>query len=113
MQMRAPRRRIPHDPPRRRNPHGRQTRAPAFRRRPFASGRPGHYNQASFSPPQHRPNVFSPPAVTMDWTRALFEAIDDAVFIHDADGNILDANPAACRRLGYTRDELLRLNTRD
>jgi PAS domain S-box-containing protein len=49
----------------------------------------------------------------MDWTRALFEAIDDAVFVHDADGNILDANPAACRRLGYTRDELLRLNTRD
>lgn len=48
-----------------------------------------------------------------DWTRVLFEAIDDAVFVHDEAGNILEANPAACRRLGYTRDELLRLNTRD
>src|SRR5216110_1933058 len=47
------------------------------------------------------------------WTRALFEAIDDAVFVHDDEGNILEANPAACRRLGYTRDELLRLKTRD
>ena len=47
------------------------------------------------------------------WTRALFEAIDDAVFVHDEHGNILEANPAACRRLGYTREELLRLNTRD
>jgi PAS domain S-box-containing protein len=45
--------------------------------------------------------------------RALFDGIDDAVFVHDADGRILDANPAACRRLGYTRDEFLRLSTRD
>ena len=33
--------------------------------------------------------------------------------MHDEAGNILDANPAACRRLGYTREELLKLNTRD
>ena len=45
--------------------------------------------------------------------RALFEGIDDSVFVHDMDGKILDANPAACRRLGYSRDEFLRLNTRD
>jgi PAS domain S-box-containing protein len=44
--------------------------------------------------------------------RALFEAIDDAVFVHDLDGRILDANPAACRRLGYTREEILGLTTR-
>src|SRR5688572_16951244 len=30
------------------------------------------------------------PTLASDWTRALFEAIDDAVFVHDADGNILD-----------------------
>jgi PAS domain S-box-containing protein len=47
------------------------------------------------------------------WTRALFDAIDDAVIVHDDQGRILEANPAACRRLGYTRDELLRLTTRD
>lgn len=50
---------------------------------------------------------------TSSWTRVLFEAIDDAVFIHDAEGNILDANSAASRRLGYAPEELLRLNTRD
>jgi PAS domain S-box-containing protein len=45
--------------------------------------------------------------------RDLFEAIDDAVFVHDLKGRIIDANPAACRRLGYTRDEFLQLTTRD
>jgi PAS domain S-box-containing protein len=55
----------------------------------------------------------SNPGISGEWTRALFEAIDDAVFLHDLTGNILDANPAACRRLGYSRDELLHLNTRD
>jgi PAS domain S-box-containing protein len=45
--------------------------------------------------------------------RDLFEAIDDVVFVHDLDGRIVDANPAACRRLGYTREELLRLSTTD
>ena len=45
--------------------------------------------------------------------RALFEGIEDSVFVHDMDGKILDANPAASRKLGYTRDEFLTLNTRD
>jgi len=45
--------------------------------------------------------------------RALFEGIDDVVFVHDRHGRILDANPAACRRLGYTREEFLSLTTRD
>jgi PAS domain S-box-containing protein len=47
------------------------------------------------------------------WARALFDGIDDAVFVHDLGGTILDANPAACRRLGYTRAEMLQLTTRD
>jgi PAS domain S-box-containing protein len=55
----------------------------------------------------------SKPELSGDWKRALFEAIDDAVFVHDPAGNILEANPAACRRLGYTHAEMLRLNTRD
>jgi PAS domain S-box-containing protein len=45
--------------------------------------------------------------------RALFEGIDDAVFVHDLTGRILDANPAASSKLGYTHDEFLTLNTRD
>src|SRR5437899_3210957 len=51
--------------------------------------------------------------VPTTWAQALFDGIDDAVFVHDLEGNILEANPAACRRLGYTHDEMLRLNTRD
>ncbi len=47
------------------------------------------------------------------WLRALLDALDDAVFVHDTDGKILEVNAAACRRLGYTRDEFLRLTTRD
>ena len=45
--------------------------------------------------------------------RALFEGIEDAVFVHDLDGHILDANPAASRRLGYTHQEFLKLTTRE
>jgi len=45
--------------------------------------------------------------------RALFEGIDDVVFVHDREGRILDANTAACRRLGYSREELLTLKTSD
>jgi len=44
-------------------------------------------------------------------SRALFEGIEDAVFVHALDGRILDANPAASRLLGYTREELLELTT--
>jgi PAS domain S-box-containing protein len=69
--------------------------------------------------PDHDVFVDDPTAFTLDddvlgrRARALFDAIDDAIFVHDLDGHILDANPAACRRLGYTREEFLRLTTRD
>ncbi len=45
--------------------------------------------------------------------QALFESIADAVFIHDRQGNIWEVNPAACRRLGYSREELLSRNLQD
>ncbi|QEH37982.1 Sporulation kinase E [Aquisphaera giovannonii] len=43
--------------------------------------------------------------------RILFDGIHDAVFLHDQRGRILDANPAACRLLGYSRDELMSMTT--
>lgn len=43
----------------------------------------------------------------------LFEGIDDAIFVHDQEGNFLDCNQAACRRMEYTKEELLKLNTKD
>ena len=45
--------------------------------------------------------------------QSLFAGIDDALFVHDTEGRILDCNEAACRRLGYTRDELLTMRTSD
>src|SRR5262249_4427461 len=48
-----------------------------------------------------------------NWALALFDGIDDAVFVHDLEGHILEANAAACQRLGYTREEMLHLTTSD
>jgi len=45
--------------------------------------------------------------------QSLFAGIDDSLFVHDDEGRILDCNDAACRRLGYTREELLRMRTSD
>ncbi len=43
--------------------------------------------------------------------RAIFEASEDAIFLHDWDsGAILDVNPKACRTFGYTREEMRRLS---
>ena len=40
----------------------------------------------------------------------LFQGSPDAIFVEDLDGNVLDANPAACQLHGLTREELLGLN---
>lgn len=45
--------------------------------------------------------------------RTLFDGTQDALFLHDTEGRILEVNEAACRRLGYGRDELLRMTPRD
>lgn len=45
--------------------------------------------------------------------RVLFDQIEDSIFVHDKESNILDVNQAACDRLGYSRDELLKMKTID
>lgn len=42
--------------------------------------------------------------------RDLFESASDAIFIHDLEGNIVEANQAASALSGYTADELARMN---
>lgn len=39
--------------------------------------------------------------------RKIFDTIADALFISDLNGKIVEANPAACRMYGYTREELI------
>ncbi|HMM20123.1 MAG TPA: PAS domain S-box protein [Selenomonadales bacterium] len=50
--------------------------------------------------------------------RKLFNSVHDAIYVMEITpegmpGNIVEANEAACRKLGYTRDELLRLTSAD
>ena len=45
--------------------------------------------------------------------RSLFDHSGDAIFIYDLQGEILDVNRSACKRLGYSREELLRMNMVD
>ncbi|MGQ0752574.1 MAG: PAS domain-containing hybrid sensor histidine kinase/response regulator [Betaproteobacteria bacterium] len=46
--------------------------------------------------------------------RAIFEASEDAIFIHDWEtGAIVDVNPKACEAYGYTQEELKRVTVAD
>lgn len=45
--------------------------------------------------------------------RAYFEASNDALFVEDHTGRILEVNARACDLLGYSREELLRLTVAD
>ncbi len=45
--------------------------------------------------------------------RGLFETITDGIFVCDATGRLVEVNQAACRQLGYSRDELLQLSIAD
>jgi PAS domain S-box-containing protein len=42
--------------------------------------------------------------------RDLFHNANDAIFIHDMSGRFLEVNAVACRRLGYSQEELLELS---
>jgi PAS domain S-box-containing protein len=45
--------------------------------------------------------------------RSLVEHASDGIFISDASGRYLDVNSAACEKLGYSREEFLRLTIAD
>jgi len=45
--------------------------------------------------------------------RTLFESASDAIFVHDMEGNFLDANQVACERLDYSREAFLALTATD
>jgi len=45
--------------------------------------------------------------------RNIFNSSSDAILIHDISGRFLEVNDVACERLGYTRQELLRMGPMD
>ena len=49
----------------------------------------------------------------MEQMEGLFAHVVDAIFVAETDGRIIDANPAACALLGYTKTELLAMHLWD
>lgn len=45
--------------------------------------------------------------------RTVFHSVQDAIFIHDLEGNFMEVNDEACRRLNYSQEELLKLTPMD
>ena len=45
--------------------------------------------------------------------RAIFDAAEDAIFVHDVDGAIVDVNPKACATFGYSREEFRHIDIGD
>jgi two-component system cell cycle sensor histidine kinase/response regulator CckA len=45
--------------------------------------------------------------------KTIFNSASDAIMIHDFQGHFLEVNETACKRLGYTRDEFLRMTPVD
>ncbi|HOC77342.1 MAG TPA: PAS domain S-box protein [Methanofastidiosum sp.] len=45
--------------------------------------------------------------------RTLFESASDAIFIHELDGNFIEANQIASALIGYERSELLNMSPKD
>ncbi len=48
-------------------------------------------------------------AIAKEGFMSLFEEAPFAVLVLDLQGSVLDVNPAACRLLGYTRDEIIEM----
>lgn len=45
--------------------------------------------------------------------RTLFDSANDAIFIHDFDGNFIEVNETASQRLGYSKDDLRKMKVND
>lgn len=43
----------------------------------------------------------------------LLGGVRDAIYLHDADGNILEVNPAATTQTGYDRETLVRMQVHE
>jgi len=48
-----------------------------------------------------------------DKLRTFFDNVNDAIYILDLNGNFIDVNDTACKRLGYEKEEFLQMHIRD
>jgi PAS domain S-box-containing protein len=51
--------------------------------------------------------------MALAWQEAIFEGSRDPILISDVDARFVDANAAACRLTGYSKEELLKMNASD
>jgi PAS domain S-box-containing protein len=49
----------------------------------------------------------------LQMTKQIFDVASEAIFVSDLEGNLLDANSAACRLAKYSKEEMLRLRNVD
>ncbi|PIP41628.1 MAG: hypothetical protein COX19_03070 [Desulfobacterales bacterium CG23_combo_of_CG06-09_8_20_14_all_51_8] len=45
--------------------------------------------------------------------RDIFENINEYIYLHDLNGNYIDANPHFCKNMGYSKSELIAKNVKD
>ena len=45
--------------------------------------------------------------------RMLFNSASDALFIYDLEGRFIEVNEAACEKLGFTREQILKMSSRE
>jgi len=62
---------------------------------------------------EHLESINHALAVSEKKFRTLFNSASDAIFIHDMQGRMLEVNDMACKRLGYNREELLKMSPSD
>lgn len=74
---------------------------------------PAQRHAKSTHPPSPDPELTEAFRQSESRFRMLVEQSPDAFYLHDLDGVILDVNPQSCTSLGYTREELLKLNVGD
>lgn len=60
-----------------------------------------------------RRQIFEAMRASQRRLQALFEHSNDSILVSDDERRVIDANPAACNLVGYTRDELLGLRAED
>jgi PAS domain S-box-containing protein len=45
--------------------------------------------------------------------KSIYEGVNDAIFIHDDKGNIIEVNEVSCSMLAYSKTELMKMNLKD
>ncbi|MFA5856937.1 MAG: PAS domain S-box protein [Candidatus Pacearchaeota archaeon] len=76
-----------------------------------------HFSISAFSPSKNKfATIFTDITEKIEKEKRyleLFNNINDAVFIHDLDGYFLEANEVSIKRLGYSKEELLKMNLKN